>query len=172
MMVLTLCMISTVATAAEKKKKKAPTYEGASDSAKLAESFEKFITTTMTEVIGTYEGIHFTLHPCEDGICLKSSNHIDPNYKYDLEKTTSLISPYVGTLKVNGKQEWYRVFPNSDQGEFHFSDPEKLNYVITFVPKKGKWEVLNGKYNGGNRWVDLEPGTALLALQCPDKTKI
>lgn len=70
-------------------------------------SFKSYIKVELEKVKQSYEGNRYSMYFMEadkkisrSALWYKQSAAINPEYKIDLQKTNSLISPYLGTLEV------------------------------------------------------------------------
>lgn len=161
----------------------------AADGTKLAKSYKKFIEATVSKIVKTYDGEHYTITcvypegaPDE---CMKTSRRINTSYKYDLEKSNSLISPYIGSLEVTIYEDTYTYALPCDEYSFlgavkPYNEAEMLKnvcsvdsftYSIKFVPDKNTWIVLSGKVSGQKGTKNLPPGDVIQSLYCNDKIK-
>ena len=104
---------------------------------------------------------------------MKSSFRIDSNYKYDLEKTNSIISPYVGILEFNLSEDFYSSSHDRAGAiaSSYIYETEPYKYIIKFVPNKSKWNILSGKYFRMGEWVEMKPDLVLLQIKCRDKLR-
>ena len=64
----------------------------------IVASFQKYLTEQLTPIYETYKGTHNILG--ENKYWYKQTTALTPNYSIDVEKTNSLVSPIVGTLKI------------------------------------------------------------------------
>ncbi|MBP2631268.1 MAG: hypothetical protein H6Q70_1896 [Firmicutes bacterium] len=77
----------------------------------------------------------------------KVRKETDPKYKIDVQKTNSLISPYIATLEVTFKSNFYEFKSSKDATEV--SDDIYFNleeiYYPTLAYQKEKWGVTEAK---------------------------
>ena len=140
---------------------------------KLARSFETFIKHTMTEVIKTYEGEHYNVggYPTAIGtLYTKSLTQVDHKYKYDLEKSNSVINPYIGTLEVN-IVEYIFESQNTEQLAAQvkqFKSTYTVKCIINFKRNKNNWVVLSSRMLFTDGWKEIDPQTAIEEIKCND----
>lgn len=85
----------------------------------------------------------------ENGSYLRSKYAILNNYKYDVKKSDSLISPYVGYLEFVFKTYAYKKFDSKEDAYKDNSIDELIitkTYQINYGYQDGKWVATSGEY--------------------------
>ena len=120
----------------------------AMEDSEVVDSFKQYVDNVMTQVTPTYEGTHYGLtNSSETGGWYKSIKYLEPGYKIDVEKTNSLISPYVGTLEVSTKTVFYEHNPNkgiaSESEIINFTSSSTYKFTIAY--QNDNWVVTSAK---------------------------
>lgn len=96
----------------------------AADDVQVVSFFKQFCDDNIAKVTATYEGTHYKIayqepskYTKKPGYWIKLTGIVDPNYKYDVQKTNSLVSPYIGTLEVTYKTVFYKDFHTKEAAE-------------------------------------------------------
>lgn len=134
----------------------------AADDATVVDSFKQYTSDKMEKVIATYTGDTYRIRSMQsNAYWFKVRREIDPNYKIDVQKTNSLISPYKATLEVTFKSTFYRIKSSKDAAEVSndIDFNSKEIYYLTLAYQKEKWVVTEAKsYDFRLReWEDIKP---------------
>lgn len=147
----------------------------------ILNSFKQYVDTEMQKVFATYEGNHnriayqvrFDISPQENPkeVWFKSTEKINKAFKIDLQRTTSLISPYVGTLEVDKYTEFSSDYPTEVAAKMSF-DTRYIQwdlYKFTVAYQENQW-VITGltlkkqNYDAAN----LSSNSIFYTLKCSD----
>lgn len=127
----------------------------AATDAEIVGSFKEFASENISKALETYDGIHYKVAYIEpskysskpNGYWFKLTGVLDPNYKIDVQKTNSLISPYIATLEVNYKTLCYYGRSTKEAAE-SVSNIERTStdiYKFTVAYQDDKWVVTDAK---------------------------
>lgn len=149
----------------------------AADDAQVVNSFKQFCDDNIAKVTATYEGTHYSIayqqpskYTQRPESWIKYSGIVDPNYKYDVQKTNSLVSPYIGTLEVTYKTVVYKDFPTKEAAEATNDIVRYTPVVYKFIVayQDDKWVVTDAKkYNSVlGEWFTLDTKDIFVILKC------
>lgn len=152
----------------------------AMDDSEVVDSFKQYVDDAMTQVSTTYDGTHYSMtyedydgfKPMKEYVgWYKTTNFLEPGYKIDVQKTTSLISPYIGKLEVKINHVTFLTNKNKD-----IAEAEKLvntncsnmnTYIFAIAFQNGIWNVTSVRSDYG----ELNPDSILNILRCKDKIR-
>ena len=150
----------------------------------IVASFQQFITEQLTPIYETYKGNHYSVlglskdYSSKRQEWFKSKSDLDSKYSIDVEKTNSLVSPYIGTLVIKIHYFSSEHFPSYASAEA--ATASRINDTTTYTFKiayqKEKWVLT--KYGTqsallGNNFLGwYETNNSLInILKCTDNVK-
>lgn len=150
----------------------------AADDAQVVSSFKQYVSDILTQVNATYEGNNYRIAyiPLDavtkrPGYWIKIKRTIDPTYNIDVQKSNSLISPYIGTLEVNTTNVFYKGYPNQQDAEATDAIDHTTgdNYKFTIAFQDEKWVVTDSKEFSTllGKWFATDSKDIFQNLKCP-----
>lgn len=133
----------------------------AATEAEIVASFKKFTSDEMSKALATYEGNFKVMYSNPDkltkstGGWFKTIDTLDSNYKVDVKRTESLISPYLGTLHAVKGSIFFVYYPTKEEAAksatiwFKKEDQLLLSYAFqdnTWVLTSVRYKYNNDKY--------------------------
>ena len=113
----------------------------------IVASFQQFITEQLTPIYETYKGNHYSIIGpsvflgSKKQVWFKSKSDLDSQYSIDVEKTNSLVSPYIGTLVIKIHSVFSEHCPSYASAET--ATANRINNTTTYTFKiayqKEKW---------------------------------
>ena len=136
----------------------------------IVASFQQFITEQLTPIYETYKGNHYSIigpHVYPDSKkqkWFKSKDDLDKKYSLDVEKTNSLVSPYIGTLVIKRNDFYSESFLSYESAEAATAirHTNTRTYTFKIAYQNGKWvlkqygsqdTLFDNKFNG---WTDTD----------------
>ncbi|KAF0216763.1 MAG: hypothetical protein FD174_3586 [Geobacteraceae bacterium] len=144
----------------------------------VVDSFKQYVSDEMKKVFVSYEGTHYNVSYVESNLnfWFKSYHKIDQNYKIDVEKTTSLISPYVGTLQVEVYYNTSDKFPTKKTAEqaTTYKVHSIQTFKITLAYQENKWVVTDAHFKSSSldSVIKQDKLSIYENLKCPDKIRL
>lgn len=150
----------------------------AATDAEVVSSFKQYASDQLAKILETYEGVHYKVAYIEPdrysskpkGYWFKLTGMVDPNYKIDVQKTNSLVSPYVATLEVNYKTLFYYDRPTKETAEA-VTDIKRVSievYKFTVAYQDEKWVVTEAKSYSSvlGKWFNRDTKDIYTELKC------
>lgn len=154
----------------------------ASEDTDAVNSFKQYASDNVLKIKETYKGNHYRVSYIQKdnypnsppAYWLKISSDVDSNYKIDVQKTTSLISPYIGTLEITRNNVFYRHAATRELAEIT-TDIDKVTtdvtYKFTVAFQDGNWNVTSAVMYDPflGRWFNTKTLDVFEELRCKDE---
>ena len=150
------------------------------DEQEIVESFKTFVSDTMTPIIASYQGEHYSIKyadcsPIHEKSYWYKSTVTTPRYVIDVKKTDSLISPYLGLLDITNDLISYKGKYDSAK-EAETSSVQESPFMLrhnryTYAYQDGNWVKIRVEYERDGIWNDETMKNNPDSYMCRDEVR-